>query len=172
MKLYEKVFWKYAANLQENTHAEVWFSYVVLLYICCIFSEHLFKRTSLEGCFSNITVTWKDNVINRMNMQRFLCPTGNLTKLTFPVHFYLYQIFSDVCSSSSSIEYQLYILWHYEVIFIKKSKPIDMKYSASYFSIYSILLRFWIKSNTMRRRILDSLKYFNYFSEETSYQRC
>ena len=21
----EKVFWKYAANLQENTHAEVWF---------------------------------------------------------------------------------------------------------------------------------------------------
>ena len=22
---YEKVFWKYAANLQENTHAEVWF---------------------------------------------------------------------------------------------------------------------------------------------------
>ena len=21
---YEKVFWKYAANLQENTHAEVW----------------------------------------------------------------------------------------------------------------------------------------------------
>ena len=22
---YEKVFWKYSANLQENTHAEVWF---------------------------------------------------------------------------------------------------------------------------------------------------
>ena len=22
---YEKVFWKYAANLQENTHDEVWF---------------------------------------------------------------------------------------------------------------------------------------------------
>ena len=22
---YEKVFWKYAANSQENTHAEVWF---------------------------------------------------------------------------------------------------------------------------------------------------
>ena len=22
---YKKVFWKYAANLQENTHAEVWF---------------------------------------------------------------------------------------------------------------------------------------------------
>ena len=21
----EKVFWKYAANLQENTHAELWF---------------------------------------------------------------------------------------------------------------------------------------------------
>ena len=24
---YKKVFWKYAANLQENTHAEVWFQY-------------------------------------------------------------------------------------------------------------------------------------------------
>ena len=24
---YEKVFWKYAANLQENTHGEVWFQY-------------------------------------------------------------------------------------------------------------------------------------------------
>ena len=23
--LKKKVFWKYAANLQENTHAEVWF---------------------------------------------------------------------------------------------------------------------------------------------------
>ena len=22
---YKKVFWKYAANLQENTHADVWF---------------------------------------------------------------------------------------------------------------------------------------------------
>ena len=22
---YEKVFWKYAANLQDNTHAEIWF---------------------------------------------------------------------------------------------------------------------------------------------------
>ena len=22
---YEKVFWKYAENLQDNTHAEVWF---------------------------------------------------------------------------------------------------------------------------------------------------
>ena len=22
---YEKLFWKYAAKLQENTHAEVWF---------------------------------------------------------------------------------------------------------------------------------------------------
>ena len=22
---YKKMFWKYAANLQENTHAEVWF---------------------------------------------------------------------------------------------------------------------------------------------------
>ena len=24
-RLFEKVFWKYSWNLQENTHAEVWF---------------------------------------------------------------------------------------------------------------------------------------------------
>ena len=47
---YEKLFWKYAANLQKNTQAEVWFKSSccvstwkshfdtdVLLYICCIF---------------------------------------------------------------------------------------------------------------------------------------
>ena len=46
-----KVFWKYAANLQENTHAEVQFGMGVLIKICCIFSEHLFLKTPLEGCF-------------------------------------------------------------------------------------------------------------------------
>ena len=28
----EKVFWKYAANLQVNTHAEVWFETLLKLY--------------------------------------------------------------------------------------------------------------------------------------------
>ena len=27
---YEKVFWKYTANLQENSHAEVWFQATLL----------------------------------------------------------------------------------------------------------------------------------------------
>ena len=58
------MFWKYVANLQKNTHAEVWFKWRckatllklhfdmgVLLLICCIFSEHLFLRTLL--CFEN-----------------------------------------------------------------------------------------------------------------------
>ena len=48
------MFWKYAANLQENTHAEVWwvkFSMSVLLQVCCIFSEYLFLRKPLDGCF-------------------------------------------------------------------------------------------------------------------------
>ena len=48
---------------RRNTHAEVWFQQIckstllkphlgmdVLLWICCIFSEHLFLRTSLDGC--------------------------------------------------------------------------------------------------------------------------
>ena len=30
----------------------------VLLYICCIFSEHLFLGTPLSDCFSYITITW------------------------------------------------------------------------------------------------------------------
>ena len=45
------MFWKYAPNLQENIHTEHGF----LLWICCIFSKHLFLRTPLEGCFWN----WK-----------------------------------------------------------------------------------------------------------------
>ena len=32
----EKLFWKYAGSLEE---------------ICCIFSEHLFLKTPLDGCF-------------------------------------------------------------------------------------------------------------------------
>ena len=60
----EEMFWKYAANLQENTYTEMWFQQScfasllkshfgmsVLLLICCIFSEHLVKRIPLEGCF-------------------------------------------------------------------------------------------------------------------------
>ena len=62
--LKNKVFWKYAANSQENTHAEVRYQYScsatllkshfgmgVLLYICCTFSEYLFLETPLSGCF-------------------------------------------------------------------------------------------------------------------------
>ena len=56
---------KYAANLQENTHAEVRFieicnfTEIVLRHgcspvICCIFTEHLFLRASLDGCFCTL----------------------------------------------------------------------------------------------------------------------
>ena len=44
---YKKVFWKYASNLQENTH----FGMGVLQKICHIFQEHHFIRTTMEGCF-------------------------------------------------------------------------------------------------------------------------
>ena len=60
---YGKVFWKYAANLEENilvkgqfqwsckaTLLKPHFDMDVLLQICCIYSEHLFLRTPLEGC--------------------------------------------------------------------------------------------------------------------------
>ena len=47
---YEKIFWKYTANLQANTHAKLWFQKSCKA-TCCIFSEHLFIRIPLEGCF-------------------------------------------------------------------------------------------------------------------------
>ena len=58
------MFWKIAADLQENTHAEVRFQQSckatifkshfgmgVLLKLCCIFSEHFSLRPPLDGCF-------------------------------------------------------------------------------------------------------------------------
>ena len=71
---YEKVFWKYAVKLQANTHAKERFQLScfatllkshfgtgVLLY--CIFSEHLFLRTPLKGCFciAQITVLFSNS---------------------------------------------------------------------------------------------------------------
>ena len=53
----KKVFWKHAANLEKNSHAEVWFQFATLLKshfsvgfllkICRKFSEHLLLRTGL-----------------------------------------------------------------------------------------------------------------------------
>ena len=52
---YKKMFWKYAANLQETTHAEVWYK-MALRHGCSPvnlqhISEHCFLRTPLEGSF-------------------------------------------------------------------------------------------------------------------------
>ena len=68
---YKKMFWEYAAHLQENTHAEVlfqWSSKVTLLksqlsmgiplQICCIFPEHLFLRTPAEGYMTVQSYIW------------------------------------------------------------------------------------------------------------------
>ena len=53
---YEKVFWKYAADLWETLIPKCDFTLrhgcsPVNLLIYCIFSEHLFLRTPLDGCF-------------------------------------------------------------------------------------------------------------------------
>ena len=51
---YEKLFWKYAANLQENNRAEVWF--ITLRHVCSpvnllhIFRAPLYRKT-YGGCF-------------------------------------------------------------------------------------------------------------------------
>ena len=60
----EKMFWKYAINLQENFgvalqlyritlgHGCSWlFSLLFTAKTCSIFSEHFFLKTPLEGCF-------------------------------------------------------------------------------------------------------------------------
>ena len=56
------MFWKYPANLQENTHVEKWFQegcFATLLKshlgmgVLLIFSEHLFLGAPLGGCFWN-----------------------------------------------------------------------------------------------------------------------
>ena len=44
-------FNKVAATLLKSR-----FGVSALLYICCIFSEHLFLRTLLDGCFSHLYV--------------------------------------------------------------------------------------------------------------------
>ena len=50
-----KVFWKYAANLQEKCEFnKLHFGMSVFLCIkfaACTFSEHVFLRTPLDGCF-------------------------------------------------------------------------------------------------------------------------
>ena len=68
-----KVFRKYAANFQENTHAKVW--------ICCIFSELLFLRTPLEGCVCHFSISWMKGLgaTNKLIATRVLY--GNYLKL-------------------------------------------------------------------------------------------
>ena len=60
---------KRCSQLQESTHAKGWFQYTcfatllkshfgmgALLSLCCIFSEDLFLRTPLGGCFWNLHI--------------------------------------------------------------------------------------------------------------------
>ena len=83
------MFRKYAANLQENTHVEVWFATLlkshfgvgVFLGICCIFPEHLFIGTLQSGCFCH---WFKRNISNHPKrffkklLDRVLCCALNL----------------------------------------------------------------------------------------------
>ena len=48
---WEKVFWKYAANLLENTHAEVWFQ--IKLY------SNFFEITLRHGCSVNLLLIFR-----------------------------------------------------------------------------------------------------------------
>ena len=60
-----EIYFVAGASEKENTHTKVWFQYIILkshfcmslpLQICCIFSEHLFLRTPLEGCLWKVAI--------------------------------------------------------------------------------------------------------------------
>ena len=53
---YKKVFWKYAANLQENTHVKVWFLVELTAYFQSIFS---YEQSG--GLLLNIVVAVDDD---------------------------------------------------------------------------------------------------------------
>ena len=67
------ICWKFTGE----HYPEVWFQYsckaflmkshfgmAVLLWICCIFSARLFRRTPLDGCFWNFTICFCVNFDN------------------------------------------------------------------------------------------------------------
>ena len=82
----EKVFWKYAANLHEDTMSKCDFNKVAkqlywnctsALVFSCKFSEHLFLRTPPGGCFSTL-IRW-------FSIPKFLMthPTRGVIKKAF-----------------------------------------------------------------------------------------
>ena len=96
----ETLFWKFAANLQQNTpwwrdHAEVQFQYkvaskfieIAVGHGCfpvnlCIFSEHLFLRTSLDVCFmSYLPVKCINFLKRRLIFNIFYCFSLFVNKL-------------------------------------------------------------------------------------------
>ena len=74
---YKKVFWKYPANLQENTHTKVWFQYTFSL-------EHLWTAVSV---FSLVF-----NVLPRTFLKAFEDP---LMPPTFSLSISLHFIFTE-----------------------------------------------------------------------------
>ena len=77
----EKVFWKYATILQENTHAEVWSqkSCFVTVDLQHIFST-LFLRISPAGCFWELFS--KPSIILIITLVLFFYPSETLMTFT------------------------------------------------------------------------------------------
>ena len=55
---YEKVFWKYAANLEENTHAEVYWNYTSACVFSCKFDFQICICVSLRKRFFTEHSRW------------------------------------------------------------------------------------------------------------------
>ena len=114
------MLWKYAANLPEHIYDEVWFQkscfatllkshFVmgVLLYIDCIFSEHLLLGTPQEGCFCKTTCAFSkimskntclrayailNSYLNFATLTQFWNITNSKKFSSFPTSSYLFNV--------------------------------------------------------------------------------
>ena len=59
-----RLLFMYVLLLRFATFSKSYFGIGVLLYICCIFSEHFFLRKPLEGCFCHFEtgIKWKSKI--------------------------------------------------------------------------------------------------------------
>ena len=98
------MFWKYAANLQVSNQIKCdfnkdalaslfksHFSMGVFLKICCMFSEYLFLRTSLDGCFWSSLVV--DIVAFKLQSKMFNFLHNSLHEKCPNTEFFLVRIF-------------------------------------------------------------------------------
>ena len=88
--------WKYATNLQEKTHAELWFQWSCFVWLfSCYFAAYFQKsfslRTPQDGCFWVSKILLKHLVvIDRISLRHYL------SKVMHLLLFVLYRFFTNI----------------------------------------------------------------------------